>query len=612
MSYKGPPRRASGILRYLIVAAGILGVLYYSRHSARLATFSSSGRLLNPQGSGSGSTTHPIDELIQNAEKNFAGVLRKESHNVKNAAAEYRRRRGRHPPPGFDVWFDFAQRHGGIMVEDFFDQIYHDLGPFWGLDPAILRKESWDYEMVINVRGQKATAVSEWFWTQIWLNMTQSIEDMLPDIDIPLNAMDEPRIIAPWEEVNRLMEIERSTRAMAPAKEVHSSYRTLEEQPEKDLPTRDKNWNREPGSFWGPAIRGCHPDSPARKADVVTSFSEPPVISLTHALPHLHRGYVSNYSLSTDFCHQPDLQSLHGVFIKPLSISETSLFSPLFGGSKLPTNNEILLPAPMYWANEERFTGGGETGASWLEKQNKVIWRGAATGGKNTADNWRGFQRHRFVAMTNGTKIERAESWEQLPENWALPSNQYGLAAADEGRLGQWTSEWADTGFVDLVCDDGQDTSTCPHTDPFYSVLPGMHMKDQFNSKYLPDLDGNSFSGRYRGFLMSTSLPIKATIFREWHDSRLMPWVHFVPMDNRYMDFWGIMQYFLGYEDKARGVNIKGHDAAAQKIARSGQEWANLVLRKEDMQIYTMRLFMEYARLGDDRRDKLGWVDDLL
>lgn len=131
------------------------------------------------------------------------------------------------------------------MVEDFFDQIYHDLGPFWGLDPAILRKESWDYEMVINVRGQKATAVSEWFWTQIWLNMTQSIEDMLPDIDIPLNAMDEPRIIAPWEEVNRLMEIERSTRAMAPAKEVHSSYRTLEEQPEKDLPTRDKNWNRE-------------------------------------------------------------------------------------------------------------------------------------------------------------------------------------------------------------------------------------------------------------------------------------------------------------------------------------------------------------------------------
>ena len=280
MTYPGPPRRAFGLLRYVIVAAGIVGVLFYLRHSAQLAAFNSTHTtsdlvpdLLTAQnpipgtedqtkieeptqvagpstteaekplpGTGK-STSHPIDELIHKAEEDFAKVLKKESHDVNTAAAEYRKRRGRHPPPGFDVWFDFAQKNGAIMVEDFFDQIYSDLAPFWGLDPAILRKESWDYEMVLNVRGQKARAGSDWFWTQIWLNMTQSIEDMLPDIDIPLNAMDEPRIIAPWEEVNRLMEIERSTRAMAPAKDVHSSYRTLEEQPDKDVKTRDKNWN---------------------------------------------------------------------------------------------------------------------------------------------------------------------------------------------------------------------------------------------------------------------------------------------------------------------------------------------------------------------------------
>lgn len=331
---------------------------------------------------------------------------------------------------------------------------------------------------------------------------------------------------------------------------------------------------------------------------------------MNHALPHLYRGYIANYSLSTDFCHQPDLQSLHGMFIRPLSISETKVFAPLFGGSKLPTNNEILLPAPMYWANEERFTGGAQHGASWLEKQNKVIWRGAATGGQNRVDNWRGFQRHRFVAMTNATKITNAESWSQDPENWALPSYAYPLAAASEGRLGPWTAEWADTGFVDLFCTPATDSNMCNHTDPYYTVLPGVTMAEQFNSKYLPDLDGNSFSGRYRGFLMSTSLPIKATIFREWHDSRLIPWVHFVPMDNRYMDFWGIMQYFLGY--KSENLEVKGHDEAAQKIALAGQEWAGRVLRNEDMEIYTLRLLLEYARLGDDRRDLLGWVDDLL
>ncbi|KAH6682701.1 hypothetical protein B0J14DRAFT_574191 [Halenospora varia] len=340
-------------------------------------------------------------------------------------------------------------------------------------------------------------------------------------------------------------------------------------------------------------------------------FDHMPEISLNHATDHTYKGYVSNFTLSTDFCHQPDLQGLHGMMISPLSVSETKIFFPLFGGSKLPTNNEILLPAPMYWNNEDRFTGGDDKGAPWTDKLDKVIWRGVATGGKNTAENWKGFQRHRFVAMTNGTKVSGAENWSEIPENWALPISQFNLSSQQEGRLGEWTSEWADTGFVDLMCDPApEEGKPCPYTEPFFNVTEGMKMADQFNRKYLPDIDGNSFSGRYRGFLMSTSLPIKATIFREWHDSRLMPWIHFVPMDNRFMDFYGIMEYFLGY--KGKNVNVPGHNEQAAKIAAAGQTWANKVLRKEDMQIYVLRLLLEYARLNDDRRNNMGYVGDLL
>ncbi|TVY81963.1 Beta-1,2-xylosyltransferase [Lachnellula suecica] len=683
MAYPGPPRRASGLLRYVLLAVGVIGVLYYLRHTAKLAVFNSAhtpvevgpehvpgvptpgpahpnpnqpiaptkpanepakvietpAQIATPKPSAkvegsiqkppsaekpatdsiaTSNTTHPIDELIQKAEKEFAVVLKKESHDVKAAAAEYRKRRGRHPPPAFDVWFDYAQKNGAVMVEDFFDQIYHDLGPFWGMDPAVLRKESWDFEMTINVRKQKAKSGSDWFWTKIWTKLVGTIEDMLPDLDIPLNAMDEPRIVTPWEEVNRLMEIERSTRNMPPPGDIISNYRNLDDKPEPGIKTRPKNFTAT-RPFWEVAVRGCHPDSAARKADTMTTFNNTPVISLAHATPHLYKGYVSNYSLSTDFCHQPDLQSLHGMMISPISVSETQVFAPIFGGSKLPTNNEILLPAPMYWSEEERFTGGGSTGAPWHEKENKVIWRGVATGGANSESTWRGFQRHRFVSQTNATKISRAEEWSEIPENWALPSNQYELAAQQEGRLGEWTGEWADTGFVDLFCyrpnpipEGYKETQGvhCNYTDPYFEVLQGMQMAEQFNRKYLPDIDGNSFSGRYRGFLMSTSLPIKATIFREWHDSRLFPWVHFVPMDNRFMDFWGIMQYFIGY--KGKSVTVPGHDAEAEKIASAGQAWADRVLRREDMQIYTLRLLMEFARLGDDRREKLGWVGDLL
>lgn len=298
------------------------------------------------------------------------------------------------------------------------------------------------------------------------------------------------------------------------------------------------------------------------------------------------------------------------MMINPLSVSATATLFPMFGGSKLHTNNEILLPAPMYWNNEERFSGGDDHGDPWDQKAEKVVWRGVATGGLNTAKNWKGFQRHRFVALTNGTKISGAESWQHIPENWALPSPQYNLAVQEENKLGEWTSKWADTGFVGLQCDGGVPNEECTYITPYYKVLEGMPMSQQFHNKYVPDIDGNSFSGRYRGFLLSTSLPIKATIFREWHDSRLFAWKHFVPMDNRFTDFHAIMQYFLGYDGE--NITVKGHDKAAEKIALAGQEWANKVLRPEDMQIYVLRLLLEYARLGHDNRANLGYVKDLL
>lgn len=336
------------------------------------------------------------------------------------------------------------------------------------------------------------------------------------------------------------------------------------------------------------------------------SFDVTPDINMAHANPHMYQGFVSNYTLSTDICHQPDLQGLEGILIEPLSTKASKVFAPMFGGSKLGVNNEILLPAPMYWNEEERFTGGNNHGAPWDHKENMAVWRGVATGGKNREDNWRGFQRHRFVSMNNGTKLSAVERGEHEPENFAMPEEQYNIHAQKDSGLGEWVSEWADVAFVDLMCEPPQEDGTCPYTDHYFERRPGMPMAEQFASKYVPDIDGNSFSGRYLGFLRSTSLPIKAAIWREWHDSRLVAWKHFVPMDSRFGDYYGIMDYFLGYHGQG------GHDQAAEKIANDGKEWAEKVLRKEDMQIYTLRLLLEYARLLDDRRENIGWVDDVL
>jgi hypothetical protein len=57
---------------------------------------------------------------------------------------------------------------------------------------------------------------------------------------------------------------------------------------------------------------------------------------------------------------------------------------------------------------------------------------------------------------------------------------------------------------------------------------------------------------------------------------------------------------------------LNGHDEEAETIALDGQAWATAVLRVEDMALYTWRLLLEYARVMDDNRDQLAFVDDIL
>mgnify|MGYP002477515418 CR=1 FL=1 len=123
---------------------------------------------------------------------------------------------------------------------------------------------------------------------------------------------------------------------------------------------------------------------------------------------------------------------------------------------------------------------------------------------------------------------------------------------------------------------------------------------------------------------MSTnSLVLKSTVFPEWYQDRIQPWVHYVPVKTDYTDLHPILAFFKGAPEDGRG----GHDALAERIAAQGKQWAEenwcvlllLVLaacarahsptslthspfflprrRWVDMQAYLLRLLLEYARL---------------
>ena len=203
--------------------------------------------------------------------------------------------------------------------------------------------------------------------------------------------------------------------------------------------------------------------------------------------------------------------------------------------------------------------------------------------------------------MTNATELgDKDEAILALDAS----SAQAGSYSKAHFKPAAFASKHTDIGFTEK-------TSCIPNCDFYNHSLTMVNQttfSDTFRNKYLIDVDGMSFSGRWRAFLQSRSLGLKATIFREWHDSRLWAWRHFVPLDNRYDDLYSMLTYFIGTEQQ--GVKVQRHDYEAYKLARQGREYAAKVLRREDIEIYVFRLLLEYGRVVDDNRDSIGFVGD--
>lgn len=567
--------------------------------------------------------THPIDKLMSSAESTYQEMISKRSSSLHSAAENYRARRGRHPPPGFDVWYEYAQSQHAVIVEELFDQIYDDLRPFWGIAAKDMRNFARHFEHHIYIRNGTADmtrnhgAGTPTDRMEAWLELVRGFEQFLPDLDMAINVMDESRVIVPWEEIDKYVRVEEQMRSVLPVSKVTSQYQSysLFDNSTEDPP--QIVWIG-PGqeAYWDTARVGCAPQAAARFKEAATNFSGPPPYPLGFPKGSLE-GYVRNWTYARDACQQRHLQEAHGTFVEPISVSTTHQLVPIFGESKLSMNNDILIPPAAYIS--ESFSGGlysdaNAKGARWDDKTAGVVWRGVASGGRNREENWTRFHRHRFVSMLNGSYVREIEmSPDSVGEGQAFIMQSYARYHLTALNLGSWLGSIADVGFTDLLCWPGTGHPTCPYTDAYFSIAPKMPMAKQYDYKILPDVDGNSYSGRYLSFLRSTSLPLKATLYSEWHDGRLMPWLHFVPMDNMFVDVYGILEYFLGTREKSKeggDVNavMKWRDDAAEKIALRGKEWAERVLRKEDMQIYMLRLLLEYARVCDDSRDSLGFV----
>ena len=531
---------------------------------------------------------HPIAKLMAEADLKWRDYEGRRSLTFKETVSKYRRRYGRHPPPGFKHWYKYARDRNVYNIDDF-EQVMDDIRPFWGVEPNVIRtlaahmwQEGGDGIAGIHIRNHKVVKESNGSWrSETMITLINKFIKYLPDMDIAMNRLDQPRIVVPWEDMQQLLAKEISTRRMLPeakAEFTPDMQGFLDTEAEKDeSPKEDPGWYPAHGKqYMDIAKTACPPESHALENGAS-------LVETEARYKDRYGGMITNFNLSTDLCTVgPEIQDKHGFLFSPSTVIVTKRLVPVFGECKVNVNSDVLFPANMYWKHDERYDYDGKHDVDWEDKKDVVVWRGVTSGGVQVKDNWQRMHRQRLVMLMNSTEMKSKEVrvLTELPEAQGEYENFRQFVPSE------FAEQHTDVGFTEAWgC-----VPNCSFYDNVWTFKPQITLSEQFEDKYVVDVDGHSFSGRWRAFLESKSLGIKATIFREWHDSRLFAWRHFVPMDNRFDDIYTLLTYFIGIGEPSERRRpqlafVARHDAEAKRIALQGREWANKVMRREDIEV---------------------------
>lgn len=528
---------------------------------------------------------HPIIDLVTAARLNFSSLLERQPKSLDEIVKRYKERHSIDPPPYFDKWYEFVQKNQ-VQLPDEYDDIFEGLRPFWGISPALIRRKvataiaTNDYITGVSLRRGRISITErgeEWRRNGIKAAIEPFIY-LLPDLDIAFNRHDEPRTIIPYDQLSQLQERANQNYAKHSVKQ-----RTWSARPQNLDSVLENQVNRSPfiecthPFTWLISTLSCPPDSPARTISFDGTDDYDPEIGKAYTLNPVD--LVQNRTAATDVCGQPLLRDLHSFFNSPNTWSITHDPIPIFSPSKPTTFHDILFPAPWYLANMAVYDKALDL--PWNEKVTMLYWRGATTSGFSDHGSWHFQNRQRFV-----------ESVEYPGKSSIMRKLESGDWTVEEVQRESYR-QFFNVHFYLIDNCAGDD---CQAQKDYFDVRDKDPYEENWKYKFLLDIDGNAFSGRFYSFLQSNSLVLKQALFKEWHEARIKPWVHYIPVGFNNSDHLELVRFFAE----------EGQDLA-QEIAQKSSDWAKKNLRLEDMQAWVFRLLLEYARLVDDNRDELGF-----
>ncbi|KAJ7813901.1 glycosyl transferase family 90-domain-containing protein [Mycena olivaceomarginata] len=231
---------------------------------------------------------------------------------------------------------------------------------------------------------------------------------------------------------------------------------------------------------------------------------------------------------------------------------------PMLSMAKIgPCFADILFPIEYYydrswWSGKVAYPNNIE----WKDKKSQIYWRGSSTGGQVFGSNYRDFPRFKLV--------ELARQHSDLV-NAAI------------------------TSFSDELC--GSECDREAIIEEYNITGQGAPREDEYAYKYLLDVDGNAFSGRYLGLLRSGSLVFKATVFEEYFNDWLRPFEHYIPVLPDFSDLLEQLEWAMSHDDEARLIQERGREIS-QRLMTDAQN-----------DCYFFLVLLEWARLQEISRN---------
>ena len=515
-----------------------------------------------------GNEPHPIEVLVNQANREFRSMVDGQSKTLQGAITEYERKYRMEPPPGFDLWFDLAMESNCTIVDNF-DTIMQSLEPFWGITAKEMRARADMFTQVPlakwALRDKKPVVLSDSLvlggFTPILHGWLERFKDIIPtDVEITINGLAEPRVIVPNDRLDHL--IRTCPRADLTA---------TDDQQRKPLEMMDLGKDKS----WQIGTRSCPENSPSRSI----------------LLPAEEEGlqFIRNVTRSKDVCEAPEAAMSHAMFLAPYNLKVTDTLVPVFSHGKPSSSQDILYPSPDYLEGYRNGNYNETEDPLWENKTDQLYWTGSDTGGYASGDNWRHFHRQRFVDMvTNGDN--------EISLLQRVKSGRFGKSTRWEEHKKTMAS-LSDLVHVHFTSMDICAGSACSAEKNALPVGEGEARSAGYGYKFLFDVDGMGRTERYYRLLGSRSTVFKQTMYQEWHDDRIVPWVHFVPVSLSMGELPEILN-FMARDEKGQAI--------AKNIADAGRKWQQTALREADMDLAFLRLMLEYARLTSDERDRSG------